>query len=273
MDGKGIGAVVALGLAAALAWFGTSADLRELRTLPRVEGSDPALSDPALEGRLVLVTGALTASPLGEPPLVPPAPRLLLRRVDEVWAWFEASERERVEQVGGGRSSHAYVSYDRHWTSTPAPSAGFAEADEHPNPPAPPGAAHAYPDEARVGGWRFDSSLASLPEPAPITLADGSPIVRVGDWRSPPLVGARRVRWEAVPATGRATALGVARGDTLVAGDRPVFLVLGGPEALLRSLAAPDLARQRRFRVLAALLGVFALALSLAAARRPSNSR
>lgn len=178
---------------------------------------DSATVDPANEGRLVHVSGAVTATaPLADPLFGIRQLALQLVRKVEMYQWREKSQSTTREKIGGGKETTTTYTYEKAWSDKLIQSSGFKEQQGHVNP-----AEMRYGQEkwvaqdARLGAFKFHARLAErLPGAEPLliqegdyqyestkpsTLRDG--VLYLGANPDQPEVGDMRVRWEILRPT------------------------------------------------------------------------
>lgn len=101
-----------------------------------VVAADAARVDPAHEGRLVHVAGAVTTgSPLVDPDFGVSAQGLRLIRNVEMYQWKEDRRTETRTGLGGAEERVTVYSYTRQWMSQPQDSSRFQQPSSHQNPP------------------------------------------------------------------------------------------------------------------------------------------
>jgi len=107
--------------------------------------------DPALEGKLIHVTGPIVVRP-------PPrdsdfgvtAAGVRLERKVEMYQWKETSNSRNQKKLGGGEETVTTYSYTREWADKPIQSNSFKQPSGHYNPPLPIHA-QTFPAQARLG--------------------------------------------------------------------------------------------------------------------------
>jgi len=173
--------------------------------------------DPALNGRLVHLSGQATAtSPIADPETGVSIGGLRLVRTVEHYQWVETSRSETRTRLGGGQETVTTYDYARDWSPRPVASADFKQPEGHANPsPVLADADHPATD-ARLGVYRLDREMVGrLPAATPVnpTQADatnlssrlGRPVVVTGDVLyvganpAAPQVGDARVRYSVAP--------------------------------------------------------------------------
>ena len=91
--------------------------------------------DPANDGKLVYVSGDLTArAPLADQEFGVSANALRLVRKVEMYEWMEESKTERRDKLGGGEEEVKTYTYHRVWSDRYEDSSRFKHSDGHENP-------------------------------------------------------------------------------------------------------------------------------------------
>ncbi|WP_269582957.1 TMEM43 family protein [Roseibium sp. Sym1] len=128
---------------------------------------DPPQVDPALDGRLVHISGPVKVL---SPPVDPLFGKLelpvntigILRQV-EMYQWKEESRRETRNKIGGDTRKVTVYSYTREWSSDPIDSKTFRKPDGHENPDFSITRKVSFSESAAIGGFRFKGyTLAGL---------------------------------------------------------------------------------------------------------------
>ncbi|HET7844361.1 MAG TPA: TMEM43 family protein [Xanthomonadales bacterium] len=173
----------------------------------------PDRVDPALEGRLVHLTGKVSApAPLVDDAFGISADALALERDVEMYQWREKRETKETRKLGGGTERTTEYSYSLAWNSDPVDSSDFRHREGHENPGALPLASRKVSvDHAQLGAYTLDSGIAKrfdewrafdVPETAASTDADfrrvESGFYRGADPGAPKL-GDVRVKFRHVP--------------------------------------------------------------------------
>jgi hypothetical protein len=139
-----IGALIGLLLLVAgialLTWNERS-ELRTLRSLSigahMVEETAAAPIDPALDGKLVHLSGTLAAPAPAHDPVfgaVTPDAMRLSRHVT-MYQWEEKTSSTTQKSLGGGSTTSTTYSYERVWSDRPIDSSHFHVPADHANPP------------------------------------------------------------------------------------------------------------------------------------------
>jgi len=207
--------------------------------------------DPANDGKLVHVTGALTASgPVFDAEFGMKSEGVRLVRNVEMYQWTEESESETSKRLGGGETTRTTYKYKREWADHAVDSGRFHERNGHANPhmiwskrnqAAPDiklGAFAVPPD--MIGRFGSEQPLAVADAQVDavkkkhsdkdVAVIDGA--LYVGKDPGQPVIGDYRVSYSEVP---RQTASVVARQSTGQAGStfEPYRTDAGGTVALI----------------------------------------
>lgn len=180
--------------------------------------------DPANEGRLVHVAGALSvAEKLRDPATGVEADGLRLVRKVEAYQWRETSTSETRKKLGGGEETVTTHSYGLGWSDHPVDGSGFKQPDGHRNPPVALAGDSIVQRSARIGAFGLSASqIAALGAARPLavekwdraalqktlgTAAAGQPVdgrIFIGIDATRPRLGDLRISYE-VAATAEAT--------------------------------------------------------------------
>lgn len=216
-----------------------------------VQSASPERPDPALEGRLVHVAGAVsvTGAPRDADVNVTPEPGTLrlLRRV-EMYQWQEQTSSETRTRMGGGQETVTTYSYRRVWAEGRIDSSRFRQPDGHQNPE-PRYQTRAFNAErAMLGGFRIsDAQVNQIPATTSLAVpggnADGGRYI--GQDPQNPRVGDLRITW-LVARPDALSVIGAQVGDgfgpyATRAGDR-LFMIEPGrvPAAAMFQQAEAD---------------------------------
>lgn len=91
--------------------------------------------DPANEGKLIHITGMLTAAgPALDNEFGMKSNGVRLMRRVEMFQWTEEQESETQKKLGGGETTKTTYKYSRNWADHPIDSAKFKERSGHSNP-------------------------------------------------------------------------------------------------------------------------------------------
>ena len=210
----------------------TQSDLAQLA--PSIVSLTADKVDSSAEGKLVFVSGPLSAAEIEDPVTGWKVVGLRLQRSSHVSQWVE-HEREVTRNdptTGRSRHDHYEYSYSQEWREQPVNSERFHRKG-HENPPAPklPEPANLIPQELRLGAYRLAGehvdSLTGTPGKLP---AEGP---RGGSWDAAKgqfypgqsdttaRLGTVRHTYQWVGLPSEASALGRLQGDQLVAFQAP----------------------------------------------------
>jgi hypothetical protein len=107
--------------------------------------------DPALEGKLIHVTGPIVVrTPPRDSDFGVTAAGVRLERKVEMYQWKETSNSRNQKKLGGGEETVTTYSYTREWADKPIQSNSFKQPSGHYNPPLPIHA-QTFPAQARLG--------------------------------------------------------------------------------------------------------------------------
>lgn len=140
--------------------------------------------DPALEGRLVHVTGTPTITgPAVDPTFkVSASNAMRLRRTVEMYQWKEQESTRTEKHVGGSETKVTTYTYYKEWSEQPIASTHFKQAASHTNPAMHGRSATFDAATINLGAFRLDKKLVSqMDEFKPImpTAGDGISSFRV----------------------------------------------------------------------------------------------
>ncbi len=226
-----VGAAVAL-----LSWNeGTEvAALGSLDLAARLVVEAPAARiDPALQARLVHLTGSLAAAAPARDPLfgVIAADAVRLQRRVEMFQWEEHATSTTEKSLGGGSTTQTTYEYRKTWSDRAINSGPFRARAGHANPPLPLAGLTSDALDVRLGPYHLDAAVLDLLAPtAPVLLPETAPLPpgwQHGDSgptraRDPqqPAVGDVRVSFVATLA-GSASVIAGQQGDRLAAFAAP----------------------------------------------------
>lgn len=229
---------VALVIAAVVVLFWNEGkEVTTLRTLDMaaqlVVEAPPARIDPALEGRLVHLTGALAAAAPARDPVfgVVAADAVRLERHVEMFQWEEHSSSSTEKSLGGGSTTTTTYDYQRKWSDRAINSGSFHAPAGHANPPLPIARLISDAADVRLGAYRVDASvLDELAPSAPVSLPEGAALPpgwqrgEAGPYRGrdpmAPVIGDVRVTFIALPS-GTTSAIAGQQGDQLASFTAP----------------------------------------------------
>jgi hypothetical protein len=158
--------------------------------------------NPANEGRLVHVSGALT---IANPPrdadfnLTPPAGTLRLTRRVEMYQWQEKQESETRNRLGGGTETVTTYSYSRAWVEGRVDSSRFRQPEGRTNPTPRHESRDWTAEGVRLGAFRLATAqLGDIPagEALPAPRGGGNTLYLGADPENP-RVGDLRISWMA----------------------------------------------------------------------------
>ncbi|MEZ5870934.1 MAG: TMEM43 family protein [Nitratireductor sp.] len=196
---------------------------------------DAASVDPAAEGKLVHISGAVSPTSTPSDPgfaISAPGALRLVRNV-EMYQWKEKTSSETRNKIGGGTETVTTYSYEKTWSQSRIDSASFKQASGHENPALPIESADFVADGANIGTYRLTqsqiSSLGTLKAIQPdaktgarVASAAGKLAASLsGDTYysgnpTGPVVGDLRVSWKAAFASD-ASVIGRQSGNGIVA--------------------------------------------------------
>ena len=234
--GSLIGIVLVVGAVLLLYW-NEGTEVTTLRTLELAQGllveASPARLDPALEGRLVHLTGTLAAAAAARDPVfgTVAADAMRLERHVEMFQWEEHSSSSTEKSLGGSSTTTTTYDYQKTWSDREIDSGAFHARAGHANPKLPIARLVSDAAEVRIGPYRLDASvLDQLSPTAPVALPEAAtlpPGWKRGDTgpyrgRDPltPAIGDVRVSFLAVPA-GTASVIAGQQGENLAAFTAP----------------------------------------------------
>lgn len=159
--------------------------------------------DPANEGRLIHVSGAVRAEkPPGDADLniaAPPGTLRLLRQV-EMYQWQEQTSSETRTKLGGGTETVTTYNYRRVWHEGRIDSSRFRQPDGHQNPQ-PRHASRAFnAPGVMLGGFRLSDAQVSGLSGGEAFIPPGATDAGmfIGANADAPRVGDLRITWQAI---------------------------------------------------------------------------
>jgi hypothetical protein len=210
---------------------------------------DAARVDPANEGKLVHVTGAIKAGVKpNDAEFGVTAEGLRLVRTAEMYQWQEIKKSETRKTVGGSEETVTTYSYEKGWSSSPINSQQFKVPDGHANPAMRYRGATFKGGEVTLGAFRPGEQVTGmLPESetvrvdaamaealrahvsGPVQAIDGR--FYLGEDPSQPRLGDMRIGYRLVPA-GAVSVIGRQSGTDFTdyqtkAGDRLLMVKPG----------------------------------------------
>ncbi|MER9612652.1 TMEM43 family protein [Mesorhizobium sp. M0312] len=133
------------------------------------EGSGAVVSvgadsvDVANDGKLVHVTGAVTASSgLADPDFGISAQGLRLSRGAEMYQWKEEEKSETTKKLGGGEETVTTYSYSKVWDDSQINSSEFKKPDGHENPPMEIHSKQFQIPDGKLGAFTLDRPVLDL---------------------------------------------------------------------------------------------------------------
>lgn len=180
-----------------------------------VQNAEAAKVDPALEGKLIHLTGETQVSKdLVDEAFGVSARALRLRRAVAMYQWVEHKETKKRKKLGGGEETTTTYTYSKEWHEGRIDSQSFKESG-HNNPAAPDVASQDFTaEDATLGAYKLGPVMAQLEdfEGMPLTTVnlpaaqkvfrlEGGFLYKGGNAQSPQL-GDVKVEYQVVkPAT------------------------------------------------------------------------
>jgi len=230
-----------LPIGAALLFWNEGRAVQTARSLTEGAGMVSAVpaerADPANEGRLVHVSGALR---IATPPrdaelnLTPPGGTLRLVRKVEMFQWQEETQSETRNRLGGGTETVTTYRYNRAWVEGRVDSSRFRQPDGHQNPEPRHASRVFIADGVMLGGFRLAQAQfggVSAEEALPAPSGTGNTLFLGVDAASPRPGDLRITWWAARPEALSVIAAQVGDGFgpfATRAGDR-LFMLEPGP--------------------------------------------
>ncbi|WP_269932435.1 TMEM43 family protein [Aminobacter sp. HY435] len=119
--------------------------------------------DPANEGRLIHVSGAVTASVgLVDEDFGVSAHGVRLVREVEMYQWVEDSKSETTTKMGGGEETVTTYSYSKEWRDRPINSAEFKQPSGHENPSMEIDGRSFQIPEGKLSAFTLDQSVLDM---------------------------------------------------------------------------------------------------------------
>lgn len=120
--------------------------------------------DPALEGKLISVTGQVkTTDMIGDGLFLAPGNYLGVMRSVEMYAWQEKTSSTSDTKVGGSEETKTTYSYEKRWTASPSQSSSFKVPEGHTNPQLPYESTRVNASQATIGAYSIDPDSIGLP--------------------------------------------------------------------------------------------------------------
>ncbi len=134
----------------------------------------PDTVDPANEGKLVHVTGMLSATgPATDNDFAVKSDGVRLVRHVEMFQWTEESESESSKKLGGGETTKTTYKYKRDWVDKPVDSSKFHTRDGHANPQMTWRLRQVLPPGLKLGAFSMPESLMrGFGKEEPLTIGD-----------------------------------------------------------------------------------------------------
>lgn len=243
----GVGLVIA---AVMLLYWNEGNEVITLRTLDLaahlVVEAPPGRIDPALEGRLVHLTGALEAAAPARDPVfgVVSADSVRLERHVEMFQWDEYSSSSTEKSIGGGSTTQTTYDYQKTWSDRAIDSATFHARAGHVNPQWPISRQITDAADVRLGPYHVDAAvLNALAPSAPVSLPEGAALPP--GWKRGE-AGPYRGRDPAAPSIGdvRVSFIAMPPGTTSVVAGQQVdrLAAFAAPNGQTVALAKPGVA-------------------------------
>ena len=242
-----------LPIGAALLFWNEGRAVQTARSLTEGAGMVSAVpaerADPANEGRLVHVSGALR---IATPPrdaelnLTPPGGTLRLVRKVEMFQWQEETQSETRNRLGGGTETVTTYRYNRAWVEGRVDSSRFRQPDGHQNPEPRHASRVFIADGVMLGGFRLAQAQfggVSAEEALPAPSGTGNTLFLGVDAASPRPGDLRITWWAARPEALSVIAAQVGDGFgpfATRAGDRLFMLEPGRVPAAAMFRAAEE---------------------------------
>jgi hypothetical protein len=185
----------------------------------------PEPVDPAADGKLVHVSGAMsTKTPARDPMFSLSGDGLVrLRRTAEMYQWKEEQHSESHESVGGSKTTETTYTYRKEWASQAINSSHFKHPENHINPSMPVHSQTFDSTAARLGAYALGPKvIAQISDFAPLASdaaalpagwrRDGDVLFRGTGSPGNPEIGDMRVSFEAVAAQPYSVVAGAASG-------------------------------------------------------------
>lgn len=244
--------VILLGASCYGIWWNEGRSVRTARSLAEggasVQQADASRVDPALDNRLVHITGTLSTSDSLTDPAFPvtASGAVQLRRIVEMYQWREESRSQTDTRLGGGQTTTTTYTYNRGWADHAINSQAFNQPDTHRNPPMRHQANTEMVASASLGAFSVGHDTLSLlggAEPLRLDAATMAAIpggrvvdggLYLGQDPANPRVGDLRIRFEVVRG-GEVSVIGRQAGTSIL----PYQARAGGRILLLRRGAVP----------------------------------
>lgn len=145
-----------------------------------VAEAPPERADPALQGRLVHVSAALSAGGAVRDPTFRVGGDGLARlhRKVEMYQWKEHSETATHKNLGGSETKETTYTYEKVWSESAIDSGSFKRRDGHLNPAMPVRSQTFEAPAIKLGGYRLDPKVvAKLGSFTPLALDTGGAVL------------------------------------------------------------------------------------------------
>jgi hypothetical protein len=121
----------------------------------------PDRLDPAAEGKLVHLSGAMTLGAGAKDPLFGATGHDLarLQRNVEMYQWKEQEQSSSHQSVGGSKTTEKTYSYQLEWSSQAINSGTFKHPEGHQNPAMPVHTETFDSDDAKLGAYKLGSAV------------------------------------------------------------------------------------------------------------------
>jgi hypothetical protein len=189
----------------------------------------PDRVDPAADGKLVHMSGAMTTgTPARDPVFSVTRDALVrLRRTAEMYQWKEDKHSETKESVGGSKTTETTYTYRKDWSSEPINSANFKHPENHANPAMPVRGQTFDGADVKLGAYALGpkviAQITNFEPLAPDSAAlpagwrrDGDVLFHGTGSPASPQIGDMRVSFAAIAAQPLSVVAGV-QGGTLTA--------------------------------------------------------
>lgn len=177
-----IGALLGLVLLVASIWLLIWNEGRAIQTYralsegaSQVVSVDGAAVDPANEGKLVHISGAVKSDQVPQDSQfgVTANGAVGLSRNVEMYQWIEKSESQTKKTLGGGEETTTTYSYAKEWRSDVVDSSRFKQPDDHRNPTSMPDGATFTARTAHVGAFSVrGKDMAGIGDYSRLSLTD-----------------------------------------------------------------------------------------------------
>ncbi|NTW01395.1 MAG: hypothetical protein HGA19_08795 [Oscillochloris sp.] len=237
--------------------------------------------DPTNQGKLIAVTGAPEASPVGDSPYLRPGAYLRIERIAEMFAWVEHEHTKTRDTAGGGTHTEKTYTYSKEWTAHPSSGERFYVSNGHRNPAIPIASRTLSASGGQIGVYALDLEHLDLPTMQPIPLSpaivgtdartqlSGSSYLFMGQGSlDSPTLGDMRISYKVLPVGISLTIFGMQQGRQIVAystakGDRLYRGLEGDRAAAIKQLQTEDTIIDWAIRIGALLMMWLGLSMAL----------